>query len=337
MILKIAINGFGRIGRCLLRAYFANFEHYSKFFTINALNVSADLERLTYYIKYDSIYGHFAGKITVSDNNLYINNKKIALYNERDVIKLNWQNIDLIAECTGKFNKKDLAKHHLNEQVKHILVSAPVKDADFTSIFGVNHHEIDLQKHQIISNSSCTSNCLIPVLACLHENFDVQNAFMTTIHSYTNDQNVLDANHKDPRRSRACALSIIPTSTGASDSVRLILPELRGKIQGQALRVPTAAVSAVDLTCKVAKNTNANEVNAILENSAKDQYKNVIEICKEPLVSVDFIGNPHSAIMDHASTHVVGDLVRVLCWYDNEWGFAMRMLDNIVHLAKLKH
>lgn len=337
MILKVAINGFGRIGRCLLRAYFANFEKYREFFQISALNVSADLARLIYYIKYDSVYGQFAEQISTSNGNLYINDQKIELYNERDIEKLHWQNVDLVAECTGKFNRHDLAQHHLSCQVKNVLVSAPVSDADFTSIYGVNHGKLDAQKHQIISNSSCTSNCLIPVLKCLHENFDVQSAFITTIHSYTNDQNVLDANHKDPRRSRACGLSIIPTSTGASKSVELILPELKGKIKGQALRVPTAAVSAIDLTCKIAKKTTKNEVNDILENAVNNSLKNVVSICKEPCVSVDFIGNSYSAIVDHDSANVMNDLLRVLCWYDNEWGFAMRMLDNIMHLARLKN
>lgn len=337
MIVRIAINGFGRIGRCLLRAYFANFEKYSQFFQIAALNVSADLERLIYYIKYDSVYGRFDQQIDVIDGKLYINGQKIELYNEREIKKLNWQNIDLVAECTGKFNKCDLAKQHLNAQVKHVLVSAPVNDADFTSIYGVNHYEIDFGKHRVISNSSCTSNCLIPILSCLHDHLGIQNAFMTTIHSYTNDQNVLDANHKDPRRSRACGLSIIPTSTGASSSVELILPQLKGKIKGQALRVPTAAVSAIDLTCKIAKKTNVEEINEIFDKESNGKLNNIISVCKEPLVSADFIGNPHSAIVDQKSTNVIDDLVRVLCWYDNEWGFTMRMLDNIAHLAELKN
>lgn len=331
MILNVAINGFGRIGRCLLRNYFANIDRYGKFMRFVAINADLDAKRVAHYLKYDSIYGKFTHEIEVGDNFLEILGQKIELYEERNIEKINWRGIDLVAECTGKFNKGELAKKH---ETRHVLVSAPVSDADRTIIYGINQGDLRGDE-QIISTASCTSNCLLPLLYHLHQEFGVESGFMTTIHSYTNDQRILDGSHKDLRRARACVVSMIPTSTGATKSVGKIIPGLDGKIQGQSLRIPTASVSAIDLSCVLQKRVDLQIVNDFLEDLAQDELRNILEICKEALVSSDFVGNEHSTIVDFESTHIVGNLARFLCWYDNEWGFVTRMLDIMRHLASL--
>lgn len=337
MLLRLAINSFGRIGRCLLRSYFKNFQKYSQFFQIVALNATADPKKIAHYLQFDSIYGHFDKKIEIFDDFLLIDGQKLQLFNQRDPANLNWSDVDLVLECTGQFNKKKLAKKHLQNNVQHVLLSAPGQDADFTVIFGVNHECLDINKHQIISNSSCTSNCLLPILHVLHKNFQIKNANFTTIHSYTNDQMILDGNHKDLRRSRACNLSIIPTSTGACKTVGQIIPELIDKVEGKALRVPTAAVSSLDLTCNFEQQIDREKLLERLQNATQNELKNVLQICNQPLVSVDFIGNEHSCIIDQEYLKIIdAKTLNLLAWYDNEWAFATRMLDTALYIARQK-
>lgn len=329
MIIKIAINGLGRIGKCVLRAIF---ELKRSEFEIVSVNGPASIEEHVHLLKYDSVHGIFPGDISHDGKNIIINNKKILLQQERDISKLNWQNIDILFECTGKFNDKNAASGHLKSGAKKIIVSAPCKDADATIVYGVNNHTL-AKEHQVISIGSCTTNCLSPVAKILNDNIGIESGFMTTIHSYTNDQRILDGSHKDLRRARAAALSMIPSSTGAAKALGLVLPELDGKLDGSAIRVPTPNVSMIDLCFMASRDTTIEEINQLMSQNSND----VLSIAETKLVSIDFTHNPHSSIFDPFETKVINKrFCRVVAWYDNEWGFSVRMLDVAKLFAGLK-
>lgn len=325
MTIRVGINGLGRIGRSVLRAIF-EVEEYSKQIEVVGVNGSLSAEQHAHLIKYDSVHGKFAGNIDFSEsaNWLSINNKKFSLYRERNPENIPWD-VDVVLECTGAFNKRDEAARHNAEKV---VVSAPVSNADVTIVYGVNNHTLK-KEHKVISAASCTTNCLAPIVHVLHNEIGIKSGFMTTIHAYTNDQNILDGNHKDLRRARACALSMIPTTTGAAKTIGSIIPELQGKLDGTAIRVPVSNVSMVDF--KFTANNRGKEVTVKVINEvfqyAKQNMLNILSVCEEPLVSVDFVHNPHSAIVDLTGTYVTGDICRVAAWYDNEWAFSLRMLD----------
>jgi glyceraldehyde 3-phosphate dehydrogenase len=321
MTIKIGINGLGRIGRCILRAIF---EQNRNEFEIVSINGPASIEEHVHLLKYDSVHGIFPKSITHDKNNLIIDNVKISLQQERDLNKLNWHDVDIVLECTGKFNDKTSSLTHISSgKAKKVIVSAPCKDADSTIVYNVNNPALKAE-HQVISIGSCTTNCLAPVAKVLNDNIGIESGFMTTIHSYTNDQRILDGSHKDLRRARSAAVSMIPTSTGAAKALGLVLPELEGKLDGSAIRVPTPNVSMIDLSFIAKKDTNVDEINQIIANNVN----NVLGIAEAKLVSVDFNHNPHSAIFDPFETKVVNKrFCRVVAWYDNEWGFSSRMLD----------
>ncbi|MBV0899675.1 MAG: type I glyceraldehyde-3-phosphate dehydrogenase [Wolbachia endosymbiont of Fragariocoptes setiger] len=317
--MRIGINGLGRIGRSILRAIF-EIEKYSNQIEVIAVNGSLSAAQHAHLIKYDSVHGKFDGHVSFSEseNWLSINGKSFSLYRERNPENIPW-NVDIVLECTGAFNKFEKAvKHNANR----VIISAPVTDSDVTIVYGVNNHMLK-KEHKVISAGSCTTNCLAPIVQILHSHLKIKNGFMTTIHSYTNDQNILDGNHKDLCRSRACALSMIPTTTGAAKTIAYIIPELKGKLDGTAVRVPVANVSMVDFKFTVEKETTVKGINEIFKNTKHD----ILTVCEEPLVSIDFVHNPFSAIMDLTNTYVTGDICRVAAWYDNEWAFALRMLD----------
>lgn len=324
--MRIAINGFGRIGRCFLRAIFES--KLKDEIELVAINTPGKTENCLYLLKYDSVHGIFGEKLSFEGDTLSVGSKKVSITHERDITNLDWKNVDIVLECSGLFNTHEKSSNHIKAGAKKVLVSAPVPDADSTIIYGVNNHDLK-PGDKVISVGSCTTNCLAPMLAVLHGKFQVEKGFMTTIHSYTNDQNIVDNNHKkDLRRARACALSMIPTTTGAAKTIGKIIPELDGKIDGISIRVPTPNVSLVDLTVKVSRKTSINEVNNAFIDSEKTSLRNVLQTCAEPLVSIDFNHNPHSCIIDLEGTNVIdGDFIRVAGWYDNEWGFSMRMID----------
>lgn len=326
---RIAINGLGRIGRCILRSIF---ELDRKEFEIVSVNGPASIEEHVHLLKYDSSHGIFPGEISHEENNIIINNTKIPLQRERDLTKLNWNNVDILLECTGIFNEKEAALAHINSGgAKKVIVSAPCKNADSTIVYGVNNQALK-KEHQVISIGSCTTNCLSPVAKVLNDNIGIEAGFMTTIHSYTNDQRILDGSHKDLRRARSAALSMIPSSTGAAKALGLVLPELEGKLDGSAIRVPTPNVSLVDLSFTASRDTSAEEINNIISRNSND----VLGIAKAKLVSIDFTHNTHSAIFDPFETKVVNKrFCRVIAWYDNEWGFSVRMLDVAKLFSKL--
>lgn len=326
MKLKVAINGFGRIGRQIFRI---NLE--KKYFDVVAINDLGDAKTLAHLLKYDSNYGTLPNEISGEKDNITVDNKKYKILAERDPEKLPWKDlgVDLVIECTGYFTDRAGAAKHLTAGAKRVVISAPGKDADFTVVLGVNEDQYDPKNHQIISNGSCTTNCLAPVAKVLNDNFGIEKGLMTTIHSYTNDQRILDLPHEDLRRARAAALSIIPTSTGAAKAIGLVLPELNGKLNGLAIRVPTPTVSLVDLTCTLKKSTSIEEVNAKMKEAAsKGPMKGYLGYSEEPLVSMDYKANPLSSIFDALSTQVIdGNLVKILSWYDNEWGYSCRVVD----------
>ncbi|QKX01704.1 type I glyceraldehyde-3-phosphate dehydrogenase [Wolbachia endosymbiont of Cruorifilaria tuberocauda] len=319
MAISVGINGLGRIGRNVLRAIF-EIEKYSKQIEVIAVNGSLSAKQHAHLIKYDSIHGKFNGNISFSESENWIsmNGRKFFLYRERDPANILWD-VDIVFECTGAFNKRTEAIKH---NARRIVVSAPVLDADVTIVYGVNNDMLK-KEHKIISAGSCTTNCLAPVVQVLHYNLGIKSGFMTTIHAYTNDQNILDGNHEDLRRARACALSIVPTTTGAAKTINSIIPELKGKIDGTAIRVPISNVSMIDFKFITDKKATANEINKIFKNSTS--Y--ILSTCEDPLVSIDFIHTPYSAIVDLTSTYVTGDIYRIAAWYDNEWAFSLRMLD----------
>ncbi|RMG42997.1 MAG: type I glyceraldehyde-3-phosphate dehydrogenase [Candidatus Dadabacteria bacterium] len=328
MALKIGINGFGRIGRNVLRliasgAGSADLEIAG----INDLTASSTLAHL---LKYDSVHGRFSGEVSCSDSSLTVNGREIAVSSIKNPAELPWRElgVDIVLECTGVFRKREQAAEHLKAGAKKVIISAPSPDADFTMAIGVNHQGYNPASHDVLSCASCTTNCLAPIAKVVHENFTIVRAAMTTVHSYTNDQRILDLPHKDLRRARAAALSMIPTTTGAAKAVGLVLPELQGKIDGFAIRVPTCDVSVVDMVALVEQQTSPEEVNRALKNASENSLRGILGFCEEPLVSVDFIGNTNSSTVDAASTMVIdGNLVKVVSWYDNEMGFSARMVD----------
>lgn len=325
MALRVAINGFGRIGRMVLRA--ASKNKNIEFVAINDLTSAATLAHL---FKYDSVHGIFPGKVEHTSDSLIINGKTIKIYAVKNPAELPWKKdkIDVVLESTGLFTARDKAELHLQAGAKKVVISAPATNEDITIVMGVNQHLYDAKKHNIISNASCTTNCLAPVAKVLHENFGIEKGLVTTVHSYTNDQNILDLPHKDLRRARAGALSMIPTTTGAAKAVSLVLPELKGKLDGMAIRVPTPNVSVIDLVATVKKKTDADKVNAALKKASKGALKGVMGFCEEPLVSIDYNGNPLSSIVDAPSTKVMGEnMIKVVSWYDNEAGFSNRVVD----------
>jgi len=325
MSIKVGINGFGRIGRLAFRAALEEPE-----VEIIAVNDITDAKTLAHLLKYDSTFGIFPGTVSVEGDSIIVNGKPIKVFAERDPANLPWGDVgvDIVIESTGFFRDAEKAKAHLNGGAKKVIISAPAKNEDITVVIGVNDDKLDLTNHKIISNASCTTNCLAPVAKVLHEEFGIESALMTTIHAYTGDQKILDAPHSDLRRSRAAAVSMIPTSTGAAKAVSLVIPELAGKFDGMAMRVPTTDVSVVDLVATVSKATTAEEVNEKMKAAAEGPLKGILQYCDEPLVSIDFKGNPHSSILDAANTKVInGNLVKILSWYDNEWGYSCRLID----------
>jgi glyceraldehyde 3-phosphate dehydrogenase len=334
MAVRIAISGFGRIGRNVLRAIVEAKRQDILVVAINDLFSAKDNAHL---LKYDSVHGRFPGTVRVDGDTLDVGMGSIKVLAERDPKKLPWKSldIDIVMECTGIFTDRDKAAAHLEAGAKRVLVSAPSKGADLTVVYGVNHEKLKAE-HKVVSNASCTTNCLAPVAKVLHGLCGIKSGFMTTIHAYTNDQNVLDQAHKDMRRARAAAINLIPTSTGAATAVGLVLPELKGKLDGTSIRVPTPNVSVVDLKFIPGRETSAEEINKAMEHAAAQELKGILGVCNEPLVSIDFNHNPMSSTFDLTQTQVVdGKLVRVLAWYDNEWGFSNRMADTALAMAKL--
>ncbi len=338
MKVKVAINGFGRIGRMVFRKAILD-----NTVEIVAVNASYPAETLAHLIKYDSIHGKFQGEVKVeSETTLSVNGKTIQLTSERDPKKLPWKelNVDIVIEATGKFKSKETASYHLEAGAKKVVITAPGKNEDITIVVGVNDENYDHEKHHIISNASCTTNCLAPVAKVIDEAFGIESGLMTTVHSYTNDQKNIDNPHKDLRRARACAQSIIPTTTGAAKALALVLPQLEGKLNGLALRVPTPNVSLVDLVVNVEKDVTIEDVNKVLQEAANNSLKGILGFTTEPLVSIDFNGDENSTIIDGLSTMVMGKRqVKVLAWYDNEWGYSCRVVDlvNIVANEITKH
>jgi glyceraldehyde 3-phosphate dehydrogenase len=330
--LKIAINGFGRIGRCVLRALVETPEFKDGLVTVTTINDLTDAAMLAHLLKYDSVHGIFNGEVSIEGNQISVNGKKIAISAIPDPAKLPWaaQKVDLVLECTGRFKDRAETAKHLTAGAKKVLFSAPLKDADLTVVIGINHSQFDPAKHEIVSNASCTTNCLAPVAKVLDDNFKILHGSMTTIHSYTNDQRILDLPHSDFRRARAAALSMIPTTTGAAKAVGLVLPHLKGKIDGISIRVPTPNVSLVDFTAEVQKATTKEEVNAALNAAAVGDLKGILKVTTEELVSCDFNGTAESSTVDSSCTSVIDKTyVKVLSWYDNEMGFSNRMVDMI--------
>ena len=331
MTIKVAINGFGRIGRNILRALYESSQHQSiKIVAINDLG-NADIN--AHLLKFDSVHGHFAPEVRHSDSHIFVNDDPIAVFSQRNPENLPWGDldIDVVYECTGLFNTREKAAMHVTAGAKKVIISAPANDADATIVFGINHHLLT-KKHIVISNASCTTNCLAPIAKPLNDALGIESGLMTTIHSYTNDQKLSDTYHNDLYRARSATQSMIPTQTGAASAVALVLPELYGKLDGMAVRVPTINVSLVDFTFYTQKATSVAEVNAIVAAASKKSTNNILQCNSLPLVSIDYNHNPASSIFDMNQTKVRGNLVKVMSWYDNEWGFSNRMLDNTLAL-----
>src|SRR6185436_2986125 len=325
MAIKVGINGFGRIGRNVFRATMGD-----KDIEIVAVNDITDPKTLSYLLKYDSVLGSLKAKVGSGTDSITVDGKSIRVFKEKDPGKIDWPsaNVDVVVESTGFFTNAEDAKKHMRGSVKKVIISAPAKGEDITVCIGVNDSSYDAAKHHIISNASCTTNCLSPIAKVLHETFGIESGLMTTVHSYTNDQKLLDLPHSDLRRARAAALSMIPTSTGAAKAIGLVLPALKGKLDGIAIRVPTPDVSVVDLTVVTSKPVTVESVNAAFKAAADGPMKGILQYCDEELVSVDFLHNPHSSIVDSLLTKTLGDkMVKVFSWYDNEWGFSCRMRD----------
>ena len=324
-MIRVAINGFGRIGRMVFRAGYKDPE-----IDFVAINDLTDTRTLAHLLKYDSVHGRFDGEVGFTENSLIINGKEIKVFAERDPEKLPWRelNVDVVVESTGFFTKRELAAKHLNAGAKKVLISAPSPDADITIVKGVNEHVYDKEKHHVISNASCTTNRLAPIVKVLNDNFSVVHGFMTTIHAYTSNQKIVDGPHHDLRRARHAAINLVPTTTGATKAVELVIPELRGRLKGMAIRAPVADGSIVIFDCKIGKQVSVEEVNNLFKNVSKYHLKGVLDYTEEPVVSTDIIGNPHSTIFDASLTKVIdGNLVQVVGWYDNEWGYSCRMID----------
>lgn len=335
MALRVAINGFGRIGRLVLRAAMESGRKDVEFVAINDLGSA---EANAHLLTYDSVHGRYPGKVQAMKTAIKVDGKKIAVLSERDPAKLPWGDlgVDVVMECTGLFNSKETAGAHLTAGAKKVLVSAPCSEADLTVVYGINHDKLR-KSHKVVSNASCTTNCLVPVAWVLDQTVGIKHGFMTTIHAFTGDQRTVDTLHKDLRRARAASVSMIPTSTGAARAVGLVLPELKGKLDGTAIRVPTPNVSLIDLTIEAKKKTTAEQINEAMVKAAKgNRLKGVLALNDEPLVSNDFNHSPASSTFDLSQTQVLdGTCVRVLSWYDNEWGFSNRMSDTAVALGKL--
>ncbi|MFM2175559.1 MAG: hypothetical protein RLZZ527_635 [Actinomycetota bacterium] len=331
-MVKVGINGFGRIGRNFLRAALASNAPVE----IVAVNDLTDIATLAHLIKYDSILGRINQEVTFDANSLTIGGKKIRVFAEKDPAALPWGSVgaDVVLESTGRFTKASDAGKHLVGGAKKVVISAPATDEDVTLVLGVNDSAYDPAKHNIISNASCTTNCLAPMAKVLHENFGIVRGFMTTVHAYTNDQVILDFPHKDLRRARAAATNIIPTSTGAAKAIGLVLPELKGKLDGYALRVPVPTGSITDLTVELARETTAAEVNAAMKKAAEGSLKGILRYTEDPIVSADIVTDPHSSIFDAGITKVIGNQAKVASWYDNEWGYSNRLVDLMVFIGK---
>ncbi len=332
MAIKVGINGFGRIGRALLRTCLDTSD--IEFVGVNDLTST---DTLAHLLKYDSVMGNLGHKITASDGRIHVEGESIRVFSHTDPAQIPWDEVgaEIVVESTGRFTKAEDAGKHLRGGVKKVVISAPAKGEDVTIVLGVNEGMYDPAKHNIISNASCTTNCLAPVAKVIHDNFGIKNALMNTIHSYTNDQQLLDLPHKDLRRARAAALSMIPTSTGAAKAVALVIPELKGKFDGISVRVPTPNVSLVDVVMNVEKPTSVEEVNATLKAAAEGPLKGILAFSEEPLVSIDFRGNDNSSIVDAENTKVIdGTCIKVLSWYDNEWGYSCRVRDLIKYIAE---
>jgi len=327
MATRIGINGFGRVGRLTLRAI--NQYHKGRL-EVAAVNDLADAKINAHLLKWDSTYGPYPGEVKATDDSIMVDGKKVKVIAERDPANIKWgdMGIDIVIESTGLFTDATKAAGHLKGGAKKVLISAPAKNEDITIVLGVNEDQYNPEKHHVISNASCTTNCIAPVVKVLHQSFGLSKGLMTTIHAYTNDQRLLDTFHKDPRRARSAAINIIPTTTGAAQAVTQVIPELKGKLHGLAFRVPVATVSVVDLVCDLDKEVTAEEINQALEKAASGSLKGILEYCQEKLVSMDFKGNPASSIVDAPSTMVIaGNMVKVLSWYDNEWGYSCRLAD----------
>lgn len=324
--MKVGLSGFGRIGRDVIRIMF---EEGAEGLELAAINASGDLKDLAHLFKYDSLYGKFEGTIEVYDGGFIINDKKIPVVNFRDPAQIPWGElgVELVIDSTGAFkDKKDLEKH-IQAGAKKVMITAPAKDEDITIVMGVNDKDYDPVLHNVISNASCTTNCLAPVAKVILEHFEVKKGLMTTIHAYTNDQQVHDKRHKDPRRARAAAENIIPTTTGAAKAVALVLPELKGKLNGFSVRVPVPTVSLVDVVFELDRPTTAEEINKYLKEASENELKGILGYTEEPLVSRDFVGDERSSIVDALSTMVIDNMVKVIAWYDNEWGYSTRVVD----------
>ena len=328
MSIKVGINGFGRIGRAVLKNILKDPECTN--IEIRAINDLTDPATLAHLLKYDSVQGVFPQKITSNNEEIAIDGKSIRIFSEKEPAKLPWkdQEVDFVIESTGIFTNREAARQHLDAGAKKVVISAPSKNPDITVVLGVNQETYLPEQHNIISNASCTTNCLAPVAKVLHDNFFIEKGLMTTIHSYTNDQRILDLPHSDLRRARAANVSMIPTTTGAAKAVALVLPEIGGRLDGMAIRVPTPNVSLIDLVVEVKKNTSNKEVNEVFKEAAREGLKNILRVEDNPLVSIDYNGDPYSSIIDGLSTKVMKDnMIKVLAWYDNEWGYSNRVKD----------
>nr|WP_325250959.1 type I glyceraldehyde-3-phosphate dehydrogenase [Amylibacter sp.] len=332
MAVKVAINGFGRIGRCTLAHII---ESGRDDIEVVAVNATGPLETTAHLLKYDSVHGRFPGDISIGDGTMNVGKGDMRMFATYDPMELDWDGVDVVLECTGKFNNKGASEVHLRQGAKRVLNSAPAKMADKTIVYGVNHGDLT-SEDLIVSNASCTTNCLAPIAKVINDAIGIDKGFMTTIHSYTGDQPTLDRRHNDLYRARAAAMSLIPTTTGAARAVGLVLPELEGKLDGSAIRVPTPNVSAIDLKFIPVRNTSVEEVNAAMKAAADGYLKGILEYTDEPTVSIDYNHNTHSSNFASLQTTVMGgNLVRVLAWYDNEWGFSCRMADTAVAMGKL--
>jgi glyceraldehyde 3-phosphate dehydrogenase len=335
MTVKIGINGFGRIGRQALKAML---DYYPDDLDVEAVNDIGDLPTMAHLLRYDSNYGRFPGTVEVQENALVVNGREIKFLSQRDPSQLPWGDlgVEYVLESTGLFTAREKAAQHLTAGAKKVVISAPAKGEDLTIVLGVNEDKYDPEKHHVLSNASCTTNCIAPVAKVLSDTFGIEKALMTTIHSYTNDQRILDLPHKDLRRARAAALNIIPTTTGAAKAAALTIPALQGRFHGIAMRVPTPTVSIADMVAVLDKETTEEEINSAFKKAAEGRMKGILGVCEEPLVSVDFKGDPRSSIVDAPLTLVIGgNLAKVVAWYDNEWAYACRVADLFHYLAEV--
>ncbi len=331
MTVRIGINGFGRIGRQVFRAAY---DH--KDIEIVAVNDLTDSATLAHLLKYDSVHGIFPAEVKAEGDNISVAGETLKVLSEKEPAKLPWKDldVDIVIECTGRFTQGELAAQHIQAGAKKVVISAPAKGEDLTVVLGVNHEQYDPQKHHVVSNASCTTNCLAPVAKALNDKYGIVKGLMTTVHAYTNDQKILDLPHKDLRRARAAGMSIIPTTTGAAKAVSLVIPELNGKLNGMAMRVPTPDVSVVDLVVELEKEVTAEEINETFRNFAKNAPDNVMKVSDEPLVSIDYTTCPYSSVVDADLTMVMeGNMAKIISWYDNEWGYSNRVVDLVRYMV----